>query len=214
MSNIIILTNYACGGKTSMLPALKTILSSRFQDKFVFTIDEPVRFLLEDVETVAGDYIKPKYDMDFYQRQASFLATSIAQFEIVREFMYNDKFIIICDRFFLDPFIYLHIDTPNEEFREKVEIFTDMLGLFHVELNIDFQFYYLDLPKRDEIIELCFTDETRQATIDINTIREEERKFYEKYCIAIGTKLYKYPHPSDNSYVVYDIADDIISKLK
>ncbi len=211
MSNIIILTGYLCNGKTSMLPALKLILSSKFPDKKIITVNEPVRFLLEDVNYI---FELNTHDFDFIQRQASFLATSLAQFDIIREFIYRDDYIVICDRCFVDPFVYTYLNYPKEDFENKRDELLKLLGLYNIELSFDFQFYYINLPEKYEVIEKCFRDNIRRETIDIDQIRENEEKFYEKYCLFVENQLDRYEHPADNSYVVYEIADEIISKLE
>lgn len=212
-SNIIVLTGFLCNGKTSMLYALKTILSSRFQNKKIIIVDEPVRFLLEDIEEIMDDVIIPKRDFDFYHRQASFMATSLAQFEIIRGFLFNSDYIVICDRCFIDPFVYTYLNYPDDIFEEKRDKLLNLLGLYNIELSFDFQFYYLKLPERDDVLQKCFNDDTRRATVNFDDIRSKEKEFYNKYCKFVEKRLDRYTHPADNSYVVYEIADEIIERL-
>jgi len=177
MSNIIVLTGFACNGKTSMLSVIKVLLSSIFPDKKVIVVNEPVRYLMEKS----------------------------------RKIINNSP---LNDRCFIDPFVFYYLNSPETVFVEKKNELLDLIGFLNVEFSFSYQFYYLNLPQKDEVIEKCFEDETRKNTIDIETIKEKDEKFYEKYCLFVGNRIPRYIHPSDNSYVVYKIVDEIIEKLR
>jgi len=149
-----------------------------------------------------------------HHRQISFLATSLAQLDLIKQFYLDDRYIVICDRCFIDPFVFYYLNSPETVFVEKKNELLDLIGFLNVEFSFSYQFYYLNLPQKDEVIEKCFEDETRKNTIDIETIKEKDEKFYEKYCLFVGNRIPRYIHPSDNSYVVYKIVDEIIEKLR
>lgn len=86
---LIVLTGFACNGKTTTLSKIK-------KEKFV-TVNEPVRYFLNLVGT----------EVDFQTRQAAFLAAALAQWDLAVQIRSSRP--VIMDRCFVDVIVFSRI---------------------------------------------------------------------------------------------------------
>jgi len=204
---MFILTGLACNGKSTMLNPLKFLLQLNFPDKQVLTSTEyvPVQFFVADLfkdnssVTAAFDYVSVK--------QFAFLSVVLKQHEILKS-VEKLGIPVISDRGVIDCLAYsVMMNTMSLQTAKKIaqeqNLKSDVL-------------LWLVLPSSYDVLSKCFERKERAQTIGgwETSILEQEQKFKEIMIDILGEEFKTFPHPTDNSYVIYEIADIIINHMK
>jgi len=200
---IYFLTGLMCNGKTSLLPALKYHLEVKYPEKRIIAVKEPVRYLYEDVENYIN--VNPKL-WNKLDRQAGILAISLAQYDLIQQLNDLDT-IIIMDRSFIDVLIYTYLNEDIDIFKDKVAEISSFIDF------LEFRPIYIKLPEKYDVLEKCLNEESRKVAIEYD-IYEMEKRFYERLYHIFRFKIKQYNHPADNSYVLYEILNDIEEDIK
>jgi hypothetical protein len=206
VSNIFTLCSYACGGKTSILPALKWNLELKFPTKKVIVVPEPVSYGLKVLKELNADN-------NFKNRQATFLATALAQLDMIKDYIYNSDYIILMDRNIIDVLIFTFINN-KDAFKQIIKYLDNIDNKYGIDFTCEVNYYYFNLPKNPEIINKCFERIERKETISQSDFFQKERKFKELYFkIVYPDYIREVNHPTDNTYILYQLLDDISKKI-
>lgn len=213
MSNVHILTGYSCNGKTSLLPALKWNLELKYPNKKVIIVNESVTFGFNAVNLAN---IEKQFKQLFDFRQYLFLSSALAQLDLIMQFYNNPDYIVLCDRNIVDVFVFTFMDVYDKdvfknEFKAIEEELMSKYKDFCFGLSTDFKYFYFLPPKNPEVLNRCFDRKERKETISLTEFHDKERKFRYYYKYVISEYSFKmFNHPSDNTYVLYQVLQEIV----
>ena len=199
-NNVFIFTGFACNGKTSLISYIKSYINNIYPNKQIIVVKEHVQFGFnsQDIITSVSELFYNNVDM----RQHTFLATSLAQLDIIKQLMNNENIIVLCDRCLLDTLIF--------SFRNNTEVIRNSIKLYYNVLK-KFRYFYLLPPENLEILEHCMERKDRKATISLDTYFENEKIFRETYKKIVDIECF--PHPADDSSVKFQIINNIINSV-
>ncbi len=222
MLNTFVLSNLACGGKTSLMKALKWELQSRFPDKTIIECREPVLFTTKIAEFYSDYKDKSKTFKkileDLFVRETAITAAAIAQIVSLKEFIGDEKYLIIQDRNVLDCFIYfmININFPIKEYLEDLELFLfdleEIFGLPH-KFFTNLCYYFVIKPPKEEVLDNCFKSKIRKLTLNKDEFYQQSLLF-NMTLTELVNKYQIIEHPNHNSYTLYNILNTINAVIR
>ena len=205
--NIFPIVGYACNGKSSIIPALKWNLETAFPKKKIIIIKATVVFGIKSIKIFNTFEIKSNSDY----MQTLFLSSALSQFDSIKQFAKDDRFIVICDRFITDVFIFTFLHSLDEV---SISQELDELLLKNCNFIDSIKFLYLRAPSNKKIVEKCLEKQIRKDTISLTNYYNDEAKFRRCYSILRSIDIEFFSQPTDNTYVLYQILNTIKKSLK
>ena len=131
------------------------------------------------------------HDLPLEVRQRIYLSVALAQWDAIVQIPAN----ILMDRCFVDVLAFTvaltssSVEVPRR-IPERVE------------------FLYIEPPPRD-ILEICFMDPVRRATLPKDRYHEIESRFRQAYREIVGSKMKVFPHPATSDEVIRYLKESI-----